>query len=634
MLADGQPVAIAVAETVLTPSDRRLATTYGSVEVIEHYAGTGDTTASQGFAVSSAGGAPLVEVRFDPDELSAHRRLFLWRVLAVSLLPLPLGFAILATLALDRRRQPAVARLRWARWWWSAASTAAVAFACAALARLAALPPIVAGAVLGVGVVVVVSRLPDALWWQASRSHPRDRSTARFVVEQAGGGLVLAVALEIVADVLDRWMTLGVLERGPFVLFPLSPLHTASAGTVLLAETAIAWMVACVLAALAIRWSLVPVRRRTLIAAACWWLPSAALVLLPGSTAGLAGGTLLLVAAVAVGAGLGTAWLRRVYRHTTQSIRLLLGLLAGLIPLITLYPLAAVSADRATRDVVESIYAPATAGQPQELLGELERAQARIDAMTADLATLVGGPASTDSQPAFLVWSQTGLERSRVISDVELYGPDRELVSRFAFNLPEYIYRSTLQPWQGASCRADLPIEERWEVFGETPRSGRRNGACCTPNAASATRPANCSAESSCMSRWQRLPGPALHFFAQPVLRCPRRRGIRTATAGSPTSPCTAGVRGPCSRRAVPLAGAPRSIRPPLPHRRRRSGRPSRPTTARYHVHFSQNRAGIYALGYPELPLFEHATRLAEIAGLAALLFVVCQVGRAAATRR
>jgi signal transduction histidine kinase len=47
----------------------------------------------------------------------------------------------------------------------------------------------------------------------------------------------------------------------------------------------------------------------------------------------------------------------------------------------------------------------------------------------------------------------------------------------------------------------------------------------------------------------------------------------------------------------------------------------------RYHVHFVQNRAGIYALGYPALTAFEHAERLAEIVAVTAVLFVLIQLG-------
>jgi signal transduction histidine kinase len=48
-----------------------------------------------------------------------------------------------------------------------------------------------------------------------------------------------------------------------------------------------------------------------------------------------------------------------------------------------------------------------------------------------------------------------------------------------------------------------------------------------------------------------------------------------------------------------------------------------------YDVHFTQNRSGIYALGYPTPTLFEHTARLAEIVALAGLIFLLVELGTA-----
>ena len=49
-----------------------------------------------------------------------------------------------------------------------------------------------------------------------------------------------------------------------------------------------------------------------------------------------------------------------------------------------------------------------------------------------------------------------------MISDIELYGPDRALVSRFALNLPD-LYRASAQTWEGTCA---------WDVSGEVTRFG------------------------------------------------------------------------------------------------------------------------------------------------------------------
>jgi hypothetical protein len=142
--------------------------------------------------------------------------------------------------------------------------------------------------------------------------------------------------------------------------------------------------------------------------------------------------------------------------------------------------------------VIEREYAPATATQPLELRAQLALAQQQIDRIPG-LPGLLATRRPVDSQAAFYVWSQTRLSQSRVTSDVELYDRDRALASRFALNVPEYVYRASAQTWPGTSCA--------WEVFGEVSRLAPRTGACCTPNAESATPPANSTAPSSSTSR-------------------------------------------------------------------------------------------------------------------------------------
>jgi signal transduction histidine kinase len=616
VFVNGGPMAVAVAEAVLAPADRRLATSYGAVMAIEHYAGAGDTTTSDGFAVASASGAPLIEVRYDPAALATQRRTFLHRALALALLPLPLGLSILFTRWNDRRIRPTAAPARWRRLLWFSAATLAIVAGGAGIARLAGLPDPVVWALTAAGVLLVVTQVPEALWWQAGRHRPSTLGLPRFVLEHIAGGLILAAGLEAIARLLDRWITLGVLDRGPFVLFPFSALHILSTGTILLVETATAWGSASILAALAIRWRLLPAGRRTVTAATCWLLPTLGLLAVPASVGGRAGLVLPLVALAATASGLAVAWLRRTYRRTTQSARLLLAVLAGLVPLIALYPLAAQTATRATRHVIETNYAPATAGHPQALLAELGQAQARVDEMTG-LPGLVGGPSSSDSQAAFLVWSQTGLERSRVISDVELYGADRSLVSRFAFNLPEYVYRSNLQPWQGSSCT--------WEVFGEALPFGTEE-----------RRMLHAERGVCDEATGQLLGGIVVHvasddYQALPFISSPspyadvvsaneqgpRLEGVRLAVYGWSSQPLFASER------------AAWAVAPDTFERLYRTGQPFWMSLSTddgvYDVHFSQNRAGIYALGVPRITLVEHTTRLAEIAVLVAVFFVAWQ---------
>ncbi|MFO7303608.1 MAG: ATP-binding protein [Acidobacteriota bacterium] len=619
VLHDGRRIGVAVAETVLAGVGRQLETALGPVTLVEQYARTDGPGDERAFLVHAPAGTPLVEARVDMDQLRAHRTAFLRRVLAGALVPLPLALSLLALLATARSgrlylRTPEGRRIRARATLRFVVLTTAAALGYAALTQLGGLPVTAALAVLAIGGLAILTRVAAWLWWRVEAARrPETKRTVRFVVEQLAGGLILAGALELIARLLERWITLPVLDRGPFVLFPVSPSHTLSVGLILLVETAVAWAAGTALALLAIRWR-VPGTLRATGALVCWIAPVGLLYALHGSVARLAGPTLVLVAAALAGGTLLAATYRHRCRRATQSARLFLALLAGLAPLLALYPLAAVTATRTTREIVATSYAPAAAGHPQELLAELSRAQTRIDALPG-LEQLVNSPPG-DSQPAYFVWSHTGLERSRVISDVELYGPDRTLVSRFAFNLPEYVYRTTLQPWQGTSCT--------WEVFGEVTPFGAEERTMLHAERGV------CDADGRLLggvvvhvagSDYQALPfiaspSPYVDAIGGPDAG-PRLQGVRLVVYGWSFAPVYASEG---ASWAVPQhvlerlyeTGEPFWIRLEADH-------------ATYDVHLSQNRAGIYAIGVPRLPLVEHLTRVAEIAVLVAVFFVAWQ---------
>ena len=622
---DGRAIAVAVAERVLAPVDRtsaraerRLDTAYGPVTVIAQYASTRHVTSPRGFAVASASGAPLIEVAFDPDALAARRTAFQRRVLALALLPLALALPLLFMAGRGPRGGITSSGGRWRRMLADGAVAMITAAAIAATAQLARLPYGVGRIILLVGLLVVVINAAATMWWWAGRRRAPPAGTSGFAVAQLTGGLLLSAGLEAIARLVERWMTIDVLDRGPFVLFPFSLEHTLSIGGLLLTEAVIAWLVAAPLAALAIRWRVTTDLRRAMAAAALWLLPSVFLLVVPGSLAGAAGWPPILAAVVAVGFALAAVSLSRRYRRSTQSLRLMIALVAGLAPLFTLYPVAAVTADRATRRVIEFEYAPATAGHPQQLRAELTRAQQRVDEMAA-LPDLVSAMPSTDSLAAYVVWSQTGLEESRVISDVELYGRDRQLVSRFAFNLPEYVYRTTLQPWQGSECS--------WEVFGEAIPFGAENRRMLHAE------------RGVCDAEGQLIGGVVLHvasdddYQALPFISSPSPYyEMLDVGDAAPRLPNLAlAVYGWSWQPLFTSGPATWSVAPDTFDRLYRTGESFWTTLdadgSTYDVHFSQNRSGLYALGVPRLTLVEHATRLAEIAALAFAFFVLWQTG-------
>ena len=158
-------------------------------------------------------------------------------------------------------------------------------------------------------------------------------------------------------------------------------------------------------------------------------------------------------------------------------------------------------------------------------------------------------PSTIPSQAAFQVWSQTSLSRSRVTSEIELFGADRsELVSRFALNLPEY------------------PVRRRLDVRGPARTAG---GTSSAKSRASAPRTARSSRPSAgvCDADGQFLgaivvhvapdyPGAAVRRLGQPLstTSSPRRRpGAAHGVAPELTcrSSSTAGACSRCSRSAA-----------------------------------------------------------------------------------
>ncbi len=481
-------VAVAVAETVLATvtrepavPERQLPTSFGPVSVVEQYASAREARPPQnGFVIASDTGAPLLEVRLDPAELAARRLTFRHRFEAVALLPLAAGLALLIGPVVGRRR-----RERGARGWaiWTGLAVVLLLASAGAFTLLVALgraPAALRGTVGAAALLGLVTLIPGNLWWRARQRRCPRAAPARFAFEQLAAGLVLAATLEVVARLLGQSITPTVLDTSRFVLFPFDAGGLLALGNVLMVELAAAWAAAAVLATIANRWRLTPRRPAALVALALWLLPVAGLRALPASLAGRAALALLPVVVAGAVFALRAAWIRRRFRHTTQSTRLLLAFAAVLVPLMALYPLSAATADRLTRHVIENDYGPAIAHQPEELRAELARARDAIDALPSLPALVAQVPTvrtGYDSQAAFLVWSQTPLSRSRVISDVELYSEDRALVSRFALNLPEYVYRTTQQNWQATRVRLGRvrggdPLRRRRTA--DAPRRARR----------------------------------------------------------------------------------------------------------------------------------------------------------------
>ena len=283
-----------------------------------------------------------------------------------------------------------------------------------------------------------------------------------------------------------------------------------------------------------------------------------------------------------------------------------------MLPALVIDPVVSVSAQRATESAIETVHTPATVGHPEHLREELARAMAEVDQMDIDARVELSPDA------AFHVWRETGLARGRLVSAVDLYGPSGTLISRFALNVPA----SGVGIDQSAA-----PVHCDWEVYGEVGSFGAEEmrmlhaerGLCDDTGAIRGAIVLHVVFD------YRALPYLSARNPYDDVLRPDTQPstdgpwGIQTVVYGWSRLPLFAS--GPSAW----------SIDVPLLERleRTREGFWTTQSTeaGAWRVYFLNDRAGIYALGYPVPTTFDHLTRLSETAALAALVFLLLLAG-------
>jgi hypothetical protein len=411
--------------------------------------------------LTAADGSPLVKVRVWPGQIEQSRRAFRWRIALAVLVPwLIVGLALLARLA-NRDRAASSVHSVVTRSLLILLPLAAATALVAWLMHQSGIDPAWIRFVPAAAVLALAALGPGAAWRSVRPiRHPRRRSAA-FLVEQLIGGVVLAAGFFTIAWLFDHAITPVAADSTHLTAIPSSASAAAELASLLLAQVAIAWTVASSLGVLAARWGLSWRRLDGWIALTVWLVPGAvALIAFDQQGAVWPTGAALAIGLCAGIFGLLGNQLRTHYRHTSEARRLVLQFSALLAAVLAMYPLAAASADQATRLLIQDDYAPATqaAQQPKVLSAILSAARTDIDAMT-DLPDLLReAGSSVNSNPlASRIWNRTVLRLNRIPSQIELYGPHRSLVSRFAFNVPEFgaLPQSSEQTWHGDGCDWD-----------------------------------------------------------------------------------------------------------------------------------------------------------------------------------
>ena len=633
---EGKRVGIAAAETRLSSSPAgsglteryAIGTSLGDIP-LEPYDPARSETGPGEYTIASPAAVPLLRIHVPPDQVVSARRAARWGLFGVAAIPW-LACAVIALAALlERRREPAT----WSRWigWTAAIAVTALATAGVALwvfARIG-LSAVWSEAALAL-VLFLFAAIAPVSWWCVSRPlRIGARRGAWYVVEHLVAGAVIAAGVFATAWLWQTRISPLSIDQWHLPVLPSNIPVAVGLMSLLLVQIAIAWAVAGVVGAFAARWRVSWRRTSSLAAIILWSAPTALAVLIvrPIDARTLGSAATLLGSAVMF--GLLANSIRRHYRRTGEARRLVLQFCALVAPVLLAYPLASASADRATREVIQQEYGPATqeAQQPNRLMETLTSAWADLDDVQ-NLPSLIdqGGGAANSSQLAFQIWDQTVLSKERVTSQIELYGRSGAIVSKFSLNVPEFaaLPQSGEQKLPTSACE--------WDAFGEVARFG-------------AVQRRMLHAERAlCNSRGEILGAIVIRII-------PDYRTLPFVTSASPYPDALSRRESPRSANRIPelqvavygwsmdpLFVSGRVMWPldqELSTRLYQSRDPfwvDRTIDDRtYHVYFLSDRGGIYAVGYPEAAPLQHAARLSESAAILALLFITYLAGTVAA---
>ena len=351
---------------------------------------------------------------------------------------------------------------------------------------------------------------------------------------------------------------------------------------------------------------------------AAWVLPTVLWTGAAGdvSTAPLPGAALALTLAVVLALNAAAVWAR--FRNGSQGFRLVVLALAPVIPALAFYPTVFAIAWQSKSDLVETRYAPQAINQRATVYALLEKSLQEIDALPG-LEALVSasrtpGESGAASDRAFQVWQGTALARYPVTSSVEVYGADRALLSRFAFNLPEDL--SLVSRSDEASCSWTV-AEEVAPFFADERRVYHAGRALCGPSGASTG-----SIVVHAMLDYENLPFTAARTpyveLLQPsdAARGPDAPGddVQYAVYGWSRTPFYSSHETAWPLDDVVFALVEQS-RDPVWARLQRNNEP-------FDVFLMNDRGGIYALGFPAVSTLGHLVNLAELTTLGAAAFI------------
>jgi signal transduction histidine kinase len=460
--------------------------------------------------------------------------------------------------------------------------------------------------------------------WQHRRRVTTGSSQAAYLGVQLAAGILFAAVLVAHEALLRNTIANSTLDLLRLSLQEWDTgLMALQIGLVVAHATALGFGVAILRAAL-VRWSIA--RRDWRLRAAtigAWMLPLIVFRLRDRSPAEHL--PLLVAAAAAVLLALFAPRLMARYRHGSQAFRLTLLTFGLVVPAAAFYPTIFQLAHQAKSQLVQTGYATQALEQRENVNAALDASLGQIDEF-AGLVDLVSRPVASDesmSDRAYRLWQMTALANYPVTSSIELFGPDRRLVSRFAFNLPEDF--SAIPQSEETSCDWAKYAEVN-PFFAEERRilySGRQ---LCAPGSG---RQLGAIVVHVMLEDYENLPfidstSPYVELLRSPDAR--QRQGfagrdVEYAVYGWSRTPLFAS-----GDTAWPM---PDAVFARVIESREAFWTEMRRGSTAYDVYVLNNRGGIYALGFPVVSALDHLVHLAELTVLAALTYMLLLAGNA-----
>ncbi len=645
-----------VTERVLSPAAPEmepdlgfvLATVVGraTLWVLETGARTG--TDADRFTVIGADGRPLIDAAISLDEVARTRARWRARVLALFFVVLAITTFSAGGLALARRTRTrhvrafvllALVASAGRAWLWLASTPGLFelslvspdAFRSVRWPWLTRTPvDLLLTAVLAAGLVVLLGDTANRRRW-TGRTERRGGPSGPVWMLWQGAAVTLVTLLLAGQHLVLRDTVAGAAVD--LLHTALQPFDTARVSLLLalvLMSAATVWAVGLVFGASVARWPTGLRAQRPWLVASFGMVPAAVAI----AAEWVPPWPSLLT--TALGLLLAWRWRRAVtwFRRADPLARVLAILCAILLPVLPLYVALVDLTGDAKRRLLETRYAVQVAEHPQDLREQLARTQEQIDAvqdlraMTASVGGSEGG--AIDIDRAFSIWRRTALAASRLTSAVELYGADGVLNSRFALNIPEDAV--TASAWTGTGCE--------WEVFGEAVLFGAEERrmlhaerGLCVAGLDGTRAPAGAVVVHVVQVDYESLPfissrSPYVELFAGPDA---------SPVRGAPGHDVELVIYGWGLQPTFVSSRTGWAIDAPLFQRIYASRAPfwtrfAKEDSTRYDVLITNDRAGIYALGYPIHTWVDHLLHLSElailvIAAFALVLVIIVGVG-------